>query len=566
MLNAQPPAPARDVSCSTGAGLLGPEINNSASSADRDQQTSLLVRLPRAKDSRSATYMLSRWIFLRLLGCVFLIAFVSLWVQIHGLVGVGGILPVSQMLDRAYVQLDSPYWQLPTLCWFNASDAVLHGLCAAGVLLSGLLIIGIGSGPVLLVLWLVYLSLAVAGQMFLSFQWDVLLLETGFCSVFLAPWAWLETPCRNRPPSWGGLWLLRSLLFKLMFLSGVTKLLSGDLTWWNLTALDVHYQTQPLPTWVGWYAHQLPQWFQRLSVAVMFGIEILVPFLIFAPRRLRHLGCFALVGLQILIAVTGNYGFFNLLTLILCVLLLDDGFWARLRPKKQGSDVNGPDDKVCGRGWTGWVATPMVVVLLAVSFLVTVNEMVRTEQNRQRNQEYGQKRRDLPRFVSSILNGAEAYLMRWARPWVLSPIRPFRTISGYGLFRDMTETRPEIVIEASDDGRQWRSYQFKWKPGDANQRPGFVAPHQPRLDWQMWFAALSLERGRLPRWLQRLGTCLLEGRSDVLALFADNPFPDRPPTSIRVVLFQYRFTDLEAKGQTGAWWHRDQVGVWVSGR
>ena len=281
------------------------------------------------------TSFLTRWLFLRILGVIYFIAFLSLWTQIDGLIGSGGILPAERYLSAVREQVGlERYLAFPTLCWLNNSDAFLHFLCGGGVFLSALLIIGVAPIIALVGLWVFYLSLVSVGQSFLSFQWDALLLETGFLAIFFAPLQILPRISREKPPSSVVLWLFRWLLFRLMFASGVVKLMSGDPTWSNLTALNFHYETQPLPTVLGWYVHHLPEWFQKASVAGMFGIEIVVPFLIFAPRRLRVLGAIALVALQLIIAATGNYCFFNLLTMALCILLLDDAILRRCFPTR----------------------------------------------------------------------------------------------------------------------------------------------------------------------------------------------------------------------------------------
>ncbi|MGH9469702.1 MAG: lipase maturation factor family protein, partial [Terriglobia bacterium] len=272
------------------------------------------------------THFLPRWIFLRLLGIAYLAAFASLWPQIAGLAGVHGILPAQTFLASvAHSMGPERYCLLPTLAWLNASDGFLKFLAEGGAALSIALILGIAPGPVLVALWVFYLSLVTAGQDFMVFQWDILLLEAGFLAIFIAPWSGLAGHWRTpgfaaRPPSKVIVWLLRWLLFRLMFLSGCVKLLSGDPTWRNLTALEYHYHTQPLPTPLAWYAAQLPAWFQKCSVAGVFVIEIGVPFLIFAPRRIRFIGCAVLAAFQVLIALTGNYAFFNLLAITLCVM------------------------------------------------------------------------------------------------------------------------------------------------------------------------------------------------------------------------------------------------------
>src|SRR6202171_6500928 len=297
---------------------------------------SAVTRLLWGANVRPPTYFAARRWFLRALGLVYLIAFVSLWVQVDGLVGTNGILPVSQFLLAAHEQLGGQaYSVLPTLCWFNSSNAFLHFLCGGGVVLSLLLICGLAAGACLIALFVFYLSLTVAGQTFLSFQWDILLLETGFLSIFLAPWQlWLRRG-RDSPVSRAGLFLLRFLLFKLMLMSGVVKLTSGDDCWWNLTALDYHYWPQPLPTVFAWWADQHPEWFKHFSVAFCLFVEIVVAFFIWAPRQLRLLAAGLIIFLQIAIAITGNYCFFNLLTIALCLLLIDDSVWRRQRSALQ---------------------------------------------------------------------------------------------------------------------------------------------------------------------------------------------------------------------------------------
>ena len=233
------------------------------------------------------TFYLSRWLFLRGLGCIYLIAFLSLWVQVHGLIGSNGILPAEQYLAAVRQQIGTEgYYLLPTLFWLNLSDTCLHFLCAGGVVLALVLIAGFLPTATLTGLWMLYLSLVTVGQAFLSFQWDVLLLEVGLLAIFFAPLRIRDAFTRVSETSGAFLWLLRWLLFRLMFASGFVKLVSDEV-WRNLTALNFHYETQPLPTWIGWYAHQLPEWLHKVSVMGMFAVELVVPFLIFAPRRLR---------------------------------------------------------------------------------------------------------------------------------------------------------------------------------------------------------------------------------------------------------------------------------------
>ena len=530
---------------------------------------------------------LSRWLFLRLIGLIYLVAFVSLWSQIDGLVGHNGILPVADHLTAAGGPLGPErFWWLPTLSWFNTSDGFLHFQCAAGVVFSLLLIVRVAPILDLAFLWAIYLSLSTICGNFLGFQWDTLLLETGFLAIFLAPRQWLPKFSLEPAPSVTVLWLCRWLLFRLMFMSGAVKLLSADASWWKLTALTFHYETQPLPTWIGWYAHQLPVWFQKISVAVMFGIELAAPFLILCGRRPRQIACGAFALLMLLISLTGNYCFFNLLTVALCVLLLDDVFVLRLLPASVAAFVRtrlpspaepalqpreagqsapascsaGPCSRptnppaappeagsrpaaapVMFPSWEGSgmglgvaVRTAALSVLAAFIMVVSVTETA-ARLFRARN---------LPQPLLGLLQ------------WV----SPLRTINTYGLFAVMTTTRPEIVVEGSNDRLTWLTYHFKWKPGDPKRRPAFVAPHQPRLDWQMWFAALGDYRGN--PWFVNFLVRLAQGSPEVLALVEKNPFPEQPPRYLRAVLYEYHFTDWATRRATGNWWRRERKGLY----
>ena len=505
-----------------------------------------------------STYHLSRWLFLRLLGIIYFIAFGSIWLQWRGLIGSRGILPAADFVGAVERYLGSErFWRLPTLCWFGASDSVLNGLCIAGMALAACAAFGLATRISLMALWAIYLSLVNVGQDFLSFQWDALLLETGLLAIFYAPGTWgpgdLGTGCNPRVcrrqtippvPRSPGLpvsliaepapafrWLLWWLLARLMFLSGATKLTYGDPTWHDLSALTHHYETQPLPTWIGWYAHQLPPWFQAFSVAIMYVIEVFLPLFIFLPRRCKQLAAAGTIFLMLLIGATGNYTFFNLLCIALCITLLDDAALARFFPQWMVQKFPNPAPPPHRPVWRKLLAAPLVTIILAASTLEAWDEV------------WG--RRTLAAWMSDGL----------------SYLRPFRSINGYGLFRVMTTSRPEIIIEGSNDGATWQAYEFKWKPGDLMGRPAYVEPHQPRLDWQMWFAALSAPRR--PAWFNRFILRLFEGQGDVPALLSHNPFPDRPPRYIRAVLYDYHFTNMAERARTGAWWRREVVGEYL---
>jgi len=494
---------------------------------------SSITRLLWGNDVRPPTYFASRRWFLRALGVVYLIAFVSLWVQVDGLIGTRGVSPVSEFLPAAHQQLGGrAFWILPTLCLFNSSDAFLHLLCGGGVLLSLLLIVGIAPAVSLVGLFVFYLSLVAMSDAslnpFLNFQWDILLLETGFLAIFLAPWGLWPQRDREPPIPRVALFLLKFLLFKLLLMSGVVKLTSGDDCWWNLTALDYHYWSQPLPTIFAWWADQHPAWFKHFSVAFCLVVEIIVPFFIWAPRRLRLLSAGLIIFLQIAIAITGNYCFFNLLTIALCLLLIDDSVWRRQRGALQ---VGGTRAVVSHNRLSILAPIAVLIVTLPLNLWLIFSAF--------------KPRAPWP--------GALAFAYRY--------VEPFRIVNGYGLFRVMTKERREIIIQGSTDGMDWLPYEFKWKPGDVKRAPGWCAPHQPRLDWQMWFAAL--ETPQQNPWFFGLLEELLKGSPPVIGLLERNPFPDKPPRYMRAMFYDYRFTTAEERRQTGAWWKRRELREYV---
>jgi len=476
------------------------------------------------------TTLITRWVFLRMIGLIYLTAFVSIWMQVDGLLGSNGILPVEGFIRSAGEQLGVERYRLvPTLAWIDSSDTFLHFLCGGGAFLSLLLMIGVASAPVSFLLWLFYLSLVSVGGNFLSFQWDNLLLEVGFLTIFLSPLQILPKFSKEGSPPCIVVWLLRLLLFKLLFSSGIVKLSSGDPVWRDLTALNYHYETQPLSTWVAWYVHQLPEWFQKSSVAVMFGLELFVPLLIFAPRKLRIFACYASIFFQLVIILTGNYCFFNLITIALCILLLDDGVWPVWIREKLNLERN-PETSSSSWKWSKWVLIPITCVILSLSTLQMFSAF--------------RTRVSWP--------GPVIKMYQW--------LSPFRSVNGYGLFAVMTKSRPEIEVQGSMDGVKWQSYEFKYKPGDVKRRPGFVAPHQPRLDWQMWFAAFSDYRTQ--QWFFNFCSRLLEGSPSVLRLLSNNPFPENPPKYIRALLYEYKFTDFKLRSEDGSWWKRELKGLY----
>jgi hypothetical protein len=480
---------------------------------------------PAASAHPKPTYVLTRQIFIRSLGAIYLFAFTSLYTQIDGLIGSEGILPVHDFLPMVQSIVDSHrFWLVPTLCWINSSDTFLHILCICGIALSLLVLIGIAQLPSLILLYAGYLSLCSAGQIFLGYQWDALLLEAGFLAIFFAPLHPLAWRSNAAPPQIV-LWLLRFLLFRLMFMSGYTKLSSGDPTWHSLTALQYHYLTQPLPTWTSWYFYQLPSWFQTLSCLTVFFSELVIPVLIFTPRITRLIAFWGIIAFQLLIAGTGNYGFFNLLTIVLCFTLPDDRFWRALIRRKQ-PDAASPSVP----RWRRYAFIPLAAFVLSLI---------------------------IPILLDDFTAGVE-----WPAPIDLYRARcaPFCIANEYGLFRVMTTEYRDIVVEGSNDGQTWKAYEFKYKPQDLDRRPQFTTPHMPRLDWQMWFASLGDVSQN--EWFTLFVDRLLSGSKPVLDLLNSNPFPHHPPKYIRATLYQYKFTDLPTRRATGDWWTRSDIGTY----
>jgi hypothetical protein len=351
----------------------------------------------------------------------------------------------------------------------------------------------------------------------MSFQWDLLLLEAGFLSIFIGY-------------SRVVVWLFRWLVFRLMFLSGAVKLLSGDQAWRALTALGFHYQTQPLPTPLAWVMSGFPMWFDRWEAAFVFVIELIAPFLIFTTRKLRFVAAFSLIALQVLIFLTGNYAFFNLLSIALCVFLFDDTALRRVLPERLRAFALLAEE-VSGRRLM--VRRTLAGSLALVLVLLSGSAMILT--------------------LFGTLPGTARTAMTLASP--------FGIANSYGLFAVMTTTRPEIIVEGSDDGANWKPYEFKYKPGNIYRGLPFVAPHQPRLDWQMWFAALGTYREN--PWFVNFEARLLQGSPSVLKLLAYNPFPAKPPRFVRAQIYDYRFTDWETRRRTGAVWRRELMGTYL---
>jgi len=466
------------------------------------------------KDFTPPRYDLASFLFLRLFGLIYFAAFVSFAEQAQGLIGSHGILPLAELTSRiaSHVGIQR-FFLMPMVFWASASDFAIHAVCWGGAAISLLLVFNVLPRICLVLLFVLYLSLFYAGQTFMTFQWDTFLLETGFLALVLS---FATMP---------GIWLLRWLLFRFMFMSGVVKLASGDPNWWNLSALNYHFLTQPLPTPLAWYAAHAPAGVLRFATGTTFVVELVLPFLIFAPRRLRFGAAFGFLLLETLIVLTGNYNWFNLQTMLLCLVLFDDAALRKILPQR----------------WLSFLplraknpSKPVRIGVGVLAGLIVFCSLVEMDAR------FGGNPPMLAQNVAGV-------------------IEPLHIVSAYGLFSVMTTHRNEIVIEGSDDGVTWREYEFRDKPGDVARAPGWNIPHQPRLDWQMWFAALD-DPQRLP-WFWNFMTRLLQNEPTVTALLEKNPFADKPPAYVRAAFYEYIFSDSAEKAK-GIWWKRRLLGLY----
>lgn len=436
-----------------------------------------MIEYKKPKKNLCESFTFAHWFFGRCLGLVSLIAFLSYWEQADALIGTNGLTPWEQDLANIESFLNSnnveqyKFSLRPTLLWFS-SFANHDLLFTLGTISSLALTLGFMPGPAALLTWLFYLSLSVVGEPFLSFQWDALLLESLFISLPFLPFVTRHRLNKSELPSKWARILVLLLLTKLMIESGVVKFTFFDKdqtnAWINYTALDFHYWTQPLPHPLSPLIHALPPWFDSISLNAMYFIEIGLPFCFFLPLYFRRFALFGQVLLQLAILCSGNYGFFNLLTLTLCIPLIDDALVPEsFRPVSE----NQISEKSTTRKSIHFVhLTSLYILFLPAGWNSLVSDLKGNRSNTQTNKEEN-----------------------WTNE-IRKFIQPIRSINSYGLFRVMTKTRPEIILEGSTNREDWKLYKFKWKPDHANDPLHFAGPHMPRIDWQMWFEGLRAER------------------------------------------------------------------------
>jgi hypothetical protein len=485
--------------------------------------------------------LIPRWLFLRALGCIYFSAFFSLAFQIRGLIGPNGILPANDYL-QAVVQTFGHargIWFAPTVLWFSSGPHMLMELCWAGMGAALLLVLNLWPRGMLAICFVCFLSFVSAAQDFSGYQSDGMLLEAGFISLFFAPSGLRPGFGRSSPPMRASLFLLQWEWFRIYFESGVAKRMSGDPEWRHFTAMDEYYQNGPLPTWIGWYMQHLPHWFHASTAFGTLALELVLVWMLFLPRRWRIVCFFIVTPWELGVIFTANYTFLNYLVLALGVLLLDDEFLLRFLPQGWKQPFTGAATPEQHQGQTSGglrdqlkiAKLCLTAVLFAWIFYATVAEMI-------------------------WMVGPLPVLT-----WPVVALEPFRIANRYGLFAVMTRGRYEIEFQGSDDGKIWVAYPFRYKPQDLDKSPGIYAPYQPRFDWNLWFASLGSwqEYSIVPRTEVRL----LSNDSDVLSLFKQNPFPQKPPRQVRAVLWQYWFTSMAEKRPQGLWWRRQFLGLYA---
>jgi len=509
-----------------------------------------LVRAIRAlfdSDHGASDRLGPRWIFLRALGCIYFSAFFSLVFQIRGLIGPQGILPAGEYLQAVARSFGYArgLWFAPTLFWLSSGPHMLIAVSWVGMIASLLLVLNVWPRGSLLACFLCFLSFVTAAQDFSGYQSDGMLLEAGFIALFFAPAGFRPGLGAASPPSRASLFLLQWEWFRIYFESGVAKIAGGDPEWRQYTAMDEYYQNGPLPTWIGWYVQHLPHWFHAATVFATLALELGLVWMLFLPRRWRIV-CFLIVTpWEVGVILTANYTFLNYLVLALGFLLLEDRILLRFLPQKwkklfeaPGSSTDAQELEQSGsqapRGFSRHFDT--LKLYLAGIFLTWI-------------------------FYATT---AELLWMFSTVPLPTTPIEtlePFRIANRYGLFGIMTRGRYEIEFQGSDDGKTWVAYPFRYKPQDINKPPGIYAPYQPRFDWNLWFASLGSWRDYsiVPKTEVRL----LSNDRDVLDLFANNPFPKKPPHQVRAVIWQYWFTTMPEKRAQGLWWRRQFLGLYA---
>jgi len=486
--------------------------------------TAVLPSPPRSPVS----YWLTRFLILRLLGCVYAVAFFAAAKQILPLIGSDGLLPVGSFLARVQTALGSPsagFLRLPSLFWFGHSDAVLQMAAWTGFALSCVVVAGYANAIVMAGLWVLYMSFVHVGQDWYGYGWEIQLLETGFLAIFLCP-LMDGRPFPKREPPLAVLWLLRWLIFRIMLGAALIKL-RGHTVWRDLTALYYHFETQPIPNPLSRWFHFLPRWILKAGVLFNYLAELVAPWFAFHPRIARHIAGVFIVLFQFTLILGGNLSFLNWLTLVPALACFDDSWWSKLLPRA-----------LVRRADNAAAATQASLPLQRAAWVVTV--------------------------IVGLLSVQPVLNMISPRQIMNTSFDPLDLVNTYGAFGSVGRERLNVVFEGTDadapDARAvWKAYAYQALPVELNRRPRQIAPYQPRLDWQMWFASMSTPN-QYP-WTLHLVWKLLHNDPGALSLLARNPFPEKPPRYLRAVLYRYEFAPPGNPERD--WWKREELGLWL---
>ncbi len=479
-----------------------------------------------AAASSPQTWYLTRFLLLRFLGFVYAVAFLIAARQIVPLIGEHGLTPAGSFLalvQNHFGSRSEAFLNLPSFFWWSLSDRLLTGLAWAGFALSLVVLCGYANAIIMALLWATYMSYVHIGQIWYGYGWEIQILETGFLAIFLCPL--LDgRPFSRRPPPILILWLYRWLGVRIMLGAGLIKL-RGDSCWRDLTCLYYHYETQPLPNPLSRCLQFAPHWFNRFGVIWNFFIELAVPWFCFWPRHCRHVAGLLMISFQAILICSGNLAFLNWLTIVPFIACFDDGFLRRVMPPFIVRWAEGAAAEPLPH--IGYLVSSGCVTLLVVwlSFGPVLN----------------------------LLSGSQS---------MNQSFDPLDLVNTYGAFGSVGRERREIVFEGTQDDlitsrTQWKEYEFPDKPGDPMRRPPIITPYYGRLDWQIWFAAMS-SPDEYP-WTLHLVWKLLHNDPGTLSLLANNPFPDAPPHYIRARLYRYQF----APPGDPAWWHRTPLNDWL---
>ncbi len=456
-------------------------------------------------------YRRTRFLFLRGLGFIYFIAFVSLAGQVLPLIGHDGLLPADDYLVRLRARAADVF--LPTIFWWNCSDHVLYYGAWVGVAVSALVMLGLSNAIVMAFLWFLYMSYVHVGQIFYGYGWETMTLEAGFLAIFLCPALSFRSSLQYSTTPVIFLWL-RWMLFRVMLGAGLIKI-RGDECWRDLTCLVYHYETQPIPNALSWYLHQAPMWFHKAGCLFNHFVELVVPLFYFAPPRLRRWAGGLTIVFQLILIFSGNLSWLNWLTLVIAISCLDDTCFPKW----------GRGDRIAAGLKPGRLHVPVLIVLSIGLAYLSKNPLLNMIS------------------PSQLMNAS---------------FDPFHLMNTYGAFGSVGKVRNEIILEGSYDGETWAAYEFRAKPGDPQRRPPVIAPYQSRIDWQIWFAAM--QDPNMNPWLIHMIYKLLRGDEQTASLLRLNPFKTGPPKFIRCELYEYHFT---ADRRDGAWWGRVRVGAWL---